>query len=87
MPLTTSEFRRDFELGAGTGVPPLDSPPLAAAVLMAHAAFAQPERQIAVFDAIANSWLDVDEAGERGASLRQQLPWLTDTPAPSGDNS
>jgi len=85
MPLTTSQFRGDFELGAGTGVPPLDSPPLAAAVLMAHAAFAQPERQIAVFDAIADAWLEVDEPGQRAASLRRQLPWFRDTPAPSSD--
>ncbi len=39
MALTTSKFREDFELWAHTGVPPLDSPPLAAAALMAHAAF------------------------------------------------
>jgi ubiquinone biosynthesis protein Coq4 len=90
MPLTTSQFRRDFERDAAGGVPsldspPFDSPPLAAAMLMAHAAFAQPERQIAVFDAIATAWLDVDEAGQRAASLRQQLQWLTDTSAPSSD--
>ncbi len=27
---------------------------------MAHAAFVQPERQIAIFDAIANAWLDLE---------------------------
>ena len=60
MALTTSKFREDFELGCRTGVPPLEkSPPLAAAVLMAHAAFVQPERQIAIFDAIADAWLDL----------------------------
>ncbi len=84
MPLTTPQFRGDFERDAGNGVPPLESPPLAASMLMAHAAFARPERQIAVFDAIANAWLDVDNAGQRAASLQQHLPWLTH-PAPSSD--
>ena len=74
MALTTPKFREDFELWAHTGVPPLDSPPLAAAALMAHAAFVQPERQIAIFDAIANTWLDLDEP-ERAAAL-QRLPWF-----------
>jgi ubiquinone biosynthesis protein Coq4 len=77
MALTTPKFREDFELWAKTGVPPLESPPLAAAALMSHAAFVQPERQIAIFDAIASAWLDLDRAGERAASLKQQLPWLT----------
>ena len=75
MALTTSKFREDFELGSRTGVPPLDSPPLAAAMLMTHAAFVEPERQIAIFDAIANAWLDVNDAAARAASLRE-LPWL-----------
>ena len=78
MALTTSKFREDFELACRTGVPPLEaSPPLAAAVLMAHAAFVQPERQIAIFDAIASAWLDLETASDRAASLRRQLPWLT----------
>src|SRR5271168_2142850 len=78
MALTTSKFREDFEFGCRTGVPPLEaSPPLAAAVLMAHAAFVQPERQIAIFDAIANAWLDLEKTSDRAASLRQQLSWLT----------
>jgi ubiquinone biosynthesis protein Coq4 len=77
MALTTSKFREDFELACRTGVPPLDSPPLAAAVLMAHAAFVQPERQIAIFDAIANAWLDLEKDSERAASLQQQLSWLS----------
>lgn len=51
-------------------------PPLAAAVLMAHAAFVQPERQIGIFDAIARAWLDLEKASDRMASLRQQLAWL-----------
>jgi ubiquinone biosynthesis protein Coq4 len=76
MALTTPKFREDFELWSKTGVPPLESPPLAAAVLMSHAAFVQPERQIAIFDAIANAWLDIDNEAERAASLREQLPWL-----------
>src|SRR5260221_3016914 len=82
MALTTPKFREDFEFSSLSGAPPLDSPPLAAAMLMTHAAFVQPERQIAVFDAIANAWLDVDDADERAASLRRQLPWLAQ-PAPS----
>jgi ubiquinone biosynthesis protein Coq4 len=76
MALTTPKFREDFELWSKTGVPPLESPPLAAAVLMSHAAFVQPERQIAIFDAIANAWLDIDDEAERAAALRRQLPWL-----------
>jgi ubiquinone biosynthesis protein Coq4 len=81
MALTTSKFREDFELFCRSGVPPLEeSPPLAAAVLMAHAAFVQPERQIAVFDAIASAWLDLEKASDRPASLRQQLSWLTAPP-------
>src|SRR5258708_16013543 len=53
-------------------------------MLMTHAAFVQPEGQIAIFDAIANAWLDVDDADERAPSLRRQLPWLAQ-PAPSSD--
>src|ERR1700689_899874 len=78
MTLTTAKFREDFELFCRSGVPPLDaSAPLAAAILMAHAAFVQPERQIAIFDAIAHAWLDLDEASDRTTSLRRQLSWLT----------
>ena len=78
MALTTTKFREDFELGCRTGVPPLEaSPPLTAAVLMAHAAFVQPERQIGIFDAIASAWLDLENGADRMASLRQHLSWLT----------
>jgi ubiquinone biosynthesis protein Coq4 len=77
MAIASPKFREDFELWSKTGVPPLESPPLAAAVLMSHAAFVQPERQIAIFDAIANAWLDVDSDAERAQSLQRQLPWLT----------
>ena len=77
MALTASKFREDFELACRTGVPPLDSPPLAAAMLMAHAAFVQPERQIAIFDAIADAWLDLERDSERAAPLQQQLSWLS----------
>ena len=81
MALTTSTFREDFELGCRTGIPPLEaSPPLAAAMLMAHAAFVQPERQIAIFDAIAGAWLDLDEDADRRESLQRQLPWLSAPP-------
>jgi ubiquinone biosynthesis protein Coq4 len=76
MPLTTSKFREDFESWSKTGAPLLEAPPLAAAALMSHAAFAQPERQIAIFDAIACAWLDIDDASERPAALKRQLPWL-----------
>jgi ubiquinone biosynthesis protein Coq4 len=77
MALTTAKFREDFELWAKTGVPPLDSPPVAAAALMSHAAFVQPERQIAIFDAIASAWLDLAGAEERAVSLKRRLPWLS----------
>jgi ubiquinone biosynthesis protein Coq4 len=76
MALTTAKFREDFQLACRTGVPPLESPPLAAAMLMAHAAFVQPERQIAIFDAIAHAWLNLEKGSERAASLQQQLSWL-----------
>ena len=77
MALTTTKFREDFELGCRTGIPSLDaSPSLTAAVLMAHAAFVQPERQIGIFDAIADAWLDLDSGADRMAPLRQQLSWL-----------
>jgi hypothetical protein len=79
MALTTLKFREDFELGSCTGVPPL-----AAAMLMTHAAFVERERQIAIFDAIANAWLDVNDAAARAASLRQ-LPWLKDGTVPSSE--
>jgi ubiquinone biosynthesis protein Coq4 len=78
MALTTSKFREDFELGCRTGTPPVEAPPaLAAAVLMAHAAFMQPERQIVIFDAIADAWLDLEPGADRMVSLRRQLKWLT----------
>jgi ubiquinone biosynthesis protein Coq4 len=80
MALTTPKFREDFELWSKTGVPPLEWPPLAAAVLMSHAAFVQPERQIAIFDAIANAWLDIDDEAQRATALQQQLPWLAQGP-------
>ncbi len=78
MALTTSKFREDFELGCRTGIPLLEAPPpLAAAMLMAHAAFVQPERQISIFDAIADAWLDLEQGADRMPSLRRRLPWLT----------
>ncbi len=81
MALTTSIFREDFELRCRSGVPPLEaSPPLAAAILMTHAAFVQPERQIAIFDAIASAWLDLGEDADRTESLQVALPWLTAPP-------
>jgi len=85
MALTTLELREDFERLSGTGAPPLEDPPFAAAVLMAHAAFVEPERQIAVFDAIASAWLDLDPA-DRAGYLRGQLKWL-DAPAPASSGN
>jgi hypothetical protein len=77
MALTASKFRENFELACRSGVPPLAaSPPLMAAMLIAHAAFVQPERQIAIFDAIANAWLDLDKDPDRTDSLRNDLSWL-----------
>ena len=84
MALATSKFREDFELGSCTGVPPLDSPPRAAAMLMTHAAFVEPERQIAIFDAIADAWLDMNDTAARVASLRR-LPWLKEATPPSSE--
>jgi len=79
MALTTSKFRQDFELGCRTGVPTFAaSPPLTAAALMSHAAFVQPERQITIFDAIADAWLDVENESDRAPSLRRQLSWLSE---------
>jgi ubiquinone biosynthesis protein Coq4 len=85
MALTTLKFREDFERWSGTGAPSLEDPPLAAAVLMAHAAFVQPERQIAIFDAIAHAWLDLDSA-DRAAYLRGQLAWLEAPASASPDD-
>jgi ubiquinone biosynthesis protein Coq4 len=72
----TPESRVEFQNWA-TGLDlPLDtSPTLAAAALMAHAAFIEPERQIAIFDTLANAWLD-HEPDQRGAILANQLAFL-----------
>jgi ubiquinone biosynthesis protein Coq4 len=78
MGLSTMQFRQDFERWSHTGAPPLENLPLAGAALMTHAAFVEPERQIAIFDAIASGWLDHSNEAERAASLRQQLPWLNE---------
>jgi ubiquinone biosynthesis protein Coq4 len=85
MALTTLEFRENFERLTGTGAPPLTDPAFAAAVLMAHAAFVEPERQIAVFDAISTAWLDLEPA-ERAAHLRGQLKWLDASAAANSGN-
>ncbi|MGO9931718.1 MAG: Coq4 family protein [Steroidobacteraceae bacterium] len=79
----TAEFRKTFE-GWATGQPPLGEEadlPLAAAALMAHAAFVEPERQIAIFDALAEAWLDVSGGDSRRALLQERLDFLS-TPAP-----
>jgi ubiquinone biosynthesis protein Coq4 len=83
MALTTPKFREDFERLSRTGAPLLEDLPFAAAVLMAHAAFVEPERQIAIFDAIANAWLDLCPA-DRAESLRGQLKWLEAPASPDG---
>lgn len=51
------------------------SMPLASAMLMAHAAFAEPERQIDIFDALAHAWLDLAPA-DRPAHLAAALPFV-----------
>lgn len=74
MPLANAEFREEFESWAASGKPPLTgSLPLAAAALMAHAAFVEPVRQIAIFDAIASAWLDLTAERDRAALLEREL--------------
>lgn len=72
----TPEMRTEFQTWA-TGLSlPLDSNvAMCGAALMAHAAFIEPERQIAIFDAIAAAWLD-HEPNERARVLRAHLPFL-----------
>jgi hypothetical protein len=73
MTACTLEFRATFEDWASTGRPPMQGEgdlPLAAAALMAHAAFVEPERQIAIFDAIAEAWLDSKGGDARRALLQ-----------------
>jgi ubiquinone biosynthesis protein Coq4 len=84
MATCTAEFRKAFEDWAATGQPPMQPEgdlPLAAAALMAHAAFVDPERQIAIFDAIAEAWLDSSGADARRALLQERLGFLTAAPA------
>lgn len=52
-------------------------PALLSAMLMAHAAFAEPERQIGIFDALADAWLDLPPDA-RVDHLRRTLPFLSD---------
>jgi ubiquinone biosynthesis protein Coq4 len=74
MPLANAEFRREFESWAASGTPPSTaSLPLAAAALMSHAAFVEPVRQIAIFDAIASAWLDLTAELDRAALLEREL--------------
>jgi Coenzyme Q (ubiquinone) biosynthesis protein Coq4 len=75
----TPEFRKTFEGWAAAGQPPLRDEgdlPVAAAVLMAHAAFVEPERQIAIFDALAEAWLDVSGVDARCELLHGRLEFL-----------
>jgi ubiquinone biosynthesis protein Coq4 len=79
MATRTAEFYKTFEGWAIAGQPPLQGEgglPLAAAALMAHAAFVEPERQIAIFDAIAEAWLDFSDEDARRALLQEKLPFL-----------
>ena len=79
----TAEFRKTFEDWASTGQPSMQREgdlPLAAAALMAHAAFVEPERQIAIFDAIAEAWLDLNGGGARRELLQERLKFLTAGP-------
>jgi ubiquinone biosynthesis protein Coq4 len=73
MPLANAEFRAEFESRAASGRPPPGSLPMAAAALMAHAAFVEPVRQIAIFDAIAAAWLDLATEKDRAALLGREL--------------
>lgn len=77
MPIAGAEFRDKFESWSASGQPPLEgSLPLAAAALMTHAAFVEPVRQIAIFDAIAAAWLDLSAERDRAALLARELPFL-----------
>jgi ubiquinone biosynthesis protein Coq4 len=76
MALSTMKFRQDFERWSHLGAPPLENLPLAAAALMTHAAFVEPERQILIFDTIASAWLDHSSEVERAAALRHPLAWI-----------
>jgi hypothetical protein len=80
----TTEFRKTFEGWAATASPLRDEAdlPLVAAALMAHAAFVEPQRQIAIFDAIAEAWLDVSGEDERRELLQERLEFQS-TPVPS----
>lgn len=83
MATCTAEFRKTFENWASTGQPSMQSEsdlPLAAAALMAHAAFVEPERQIAIFDAIAEAWLDLNGGRARRELLQERLEFLTAAP-------
>jgi ubiquinone biosynthesis protein Coq4 len=80
MTACTPEFRKTFEDWASTGRPPMQGAgdlPLAAAALMAHAAFVEPERQISIFDAIAEAWLDLSGADARRALRQTRLGSLS----------
>jgi ubiquinone biosynthesis protein Coq4 len=79
MATCTAEFHKTFEDWAEAGQPPLQGEgalPLAAAALMAHAAFVEPQRQIAIFDAIAEAWLDFGDEEARRTVLRKRLKFL-----------
>ena len=83
MTTCTAEFRQTFEDWAASGRPPMQREsdlPLAAAALMAHAAFVEPERQIAIFDAIADAWLDLGGGDARRTLLQERLAFLTAAP-------
>src|SRR5277367_6344781 len=87
MATCTAEFRKTFEDWASTGQPSMQRDgdlPLAAAALMAHAAFVEPERQIAIFDAIADAWIDLTAGDARRALLQERLGLLS-PPAPASD--
>jgi ubiquinone biosynthesis protein Coq4 len=80
MTACTPAFRETFEGWASSRRPPMQGAgdlPLAAAALMAHAAFVEPERQIGIFDAIAEAWLDSKGADARRALLQERLGTLS----------
>jgi ubiquinone biosynthesis protein Coq4 len=84
MPLANAEFRAEFESWAASGKPPTGSLPLAAAALMSHAAFVEPVRQIAIFDAIAAAWLDLTSEQDRAALVGRELRFPAAADAPDG---
>lgn len=77
----------EFELWVETARPPLGGDDMSgnlglnAGALMAHAALAEPERTLQIFDALAEAWLDESDPAKRPDLLRARLPFITDDAA------